>query len=101
MFGAGPFNPNASKGGLPGLCPGSTPAGWRALFPDRGGAELRGNAALERGTAAAFSQERRSPAECAGRRIQKHTQLLKQTVDALNTIKGQDLWAQLLPANLV
>lgn len=65
------------------------------------GVEVRGNAALERGTMAAFSQERRSAAQSQmvdeQRKTNKH---LDEAVKAIKTLKGTNLGAQLLPANV-
>jgi hypothetical protein len=102
MFGMGPFNPNATKGKLPEIASGFDASQVGELFGGRGMTDVRGNAALERGTAAAFSQERRSGQQSQlVEESKKHTQYLKQTVKALEDLKGQNLGAQLLPANLV
>jgi hypothetical protein len=103
-FGFGPFD--ASKMGKPAgpLGPSAEidPARIAALFSGRGGVELRGNAALEKGTAAAFSQERRSQQQGqVVSLLQQQLAAQKATVKAITNIKGKDLGAQLLPANVV
>jgi len=66
------------------------------------GVETRGNAALERGTAAAFSQERRSAQQNQLVDLsRRHLIEAKKMAKSLEKIEGKDLGAQVLPANLV
>lgn len=103
MFGLGPFRAAAGAGAA-----GPPPHDQELLARLQalglgGGAEIfRGNAALERGTVAAFSQERRSQQQNQLiDEARKQTELQKKMVDHLKQLKGRDLGAQLLPANVV
>lgn len=74
----------------------------RALGVGSGrGVDVRGNAALERGTAAAFSQERRSSQQNQLLdEARKSNDLLEEAVVELKNISGENLGAALLPANV-
>jgi hypothetical protein len=107
MFGMGPFNRPNSAGAAASMLgpmgrPGFDMKRMRQLFPQSSmDFDVRGNAALERGTAAAFSQERRSSQQNQLiQQARQQTELLKKTVHVLEQIEGKNLGAELLPANV-